>query len=206
MANKKTSRPSGKQTGKSQMMAVNKSQTPVWMRVIIIAVVISFSAGGIAIVASTLGSKGTTASSTDTITAQYQAQVKSAQDVLATDPEDPQAMANVGHAYYEWAVALYQDGQQQASIPVWDKAVGYYDQVLAITPDDDIVLGNKAFALYYASASGSATDRQLVPAALDAFIQNASDNTSLAQQVSDAQSMLAEVESSSAATETTPTP
>lgn len=181
-------------------MSVDKSNTPAWMRGVIIVVALSFVATGIAVVwaGASGGSSGTSpTASGDSITATYQPRVQAAQDVLATNPNDPDTIAEVGHAYFEWAVALYEGGQQPASIPVWRQAVSSYDQVLAIRPDDDIVLGNKAFALYYAQ------DFDLAQAALQAFIAAAADNVQLAAQVDNARSMLAELEAS-ATTTTTP--
>jgi tetratricopeptide (TPR) repeat protein len=181
-------------------MAVNKSETPGWMRIVIIAVVISFAVGGVAIVAAGISGGGGGTSNTgsgDSITAQYQPRVQSAKDVLATDPQNPDRIAEVGHAYFEWAVALYEAGQQPASVPVWRSAVDSYDQALAIRPDDDVVLGNKAFALYYAG------DREPAIPALRAFIDAASDNTRLSAQVENARGMLAELEAAPSAPATT---
>lgn len=180
-------------------MAVDKSNTPAWMRMVIIIVALTFAVGGIAIVwAGASGGGGGTAptGSGDSITATHQPRVQAAQDVLATNPNDPDTIAEVGHAYFEWAVALYEGGQQPASIPVWRQAVDYYDQALAIRPDDDVVLGNKAFALYYAG------DLDLAKPALQAFISAAADNSQLAAQVDNARSLLAEVEASATATTT----
>jgi len=65
-----------------------------------------------------------------------------------------------------------------------------------LDPDNDIALGNKAFALYYAQDESAAE-------ALRAFIDSAADNPDLAQQVENARGMLAEVEASG---DTTTTP
>lgn len=182
-------------------MAVNKSETPSWMRAVIILVVISFAAGGVAIVAAGIGGGGsqsaTPGATGDSITAQYQPRVDSAVAAATSSPDNPDVIAQVGHAYFEWAVALYESGQVPASIPIWKSAVSYYDQVLAIRPDDDVVLGNKAFALYYAQ------DAVLAPAALEAFIAAAADNPSLAAQVENARGMLTELATASATATTT---
>ncbi|MDZ4179531.1 MAG: hypothetical protein U1E29_09915 [Coriobacteriia bacterium] len=179
-------------------MAVNKSDTPAWMRVVIIAVVISFAAGGIAIVAAGIGggsTPSTPSASGDSITAQFQPRVDAAVAASKSSPENPDVIAQVGHAYFEWAVALYEGNQVSASIPIWKSAVSYYDQALAIRPDDDVVLGNKAFALYYAQ------DAELAPAALQTFIDSAGDNAQLAAQVENARGMLAEFQTAAPAPE-----
>ncbi|MRS12134.1 MAG: hypothetical protein EG823_03565 [Actinobacteria bacterium] len=184
-------------------MAVDKSNTPAWMRGVIIAIIISFVAmvAGVAYLGSAGGTRtptNGTDTSGDTITAQYQPRVDAAIAAAQSSPDNPAVVIEVGHAYFEWAVALYESGQQSASIPVWKSAVSYYDQVLAMDPSDDIALGNKAFALYYAQ------DAVLAPAALQAFIDGASDNANLAEQVENAKGMLAEIQSASVTTTTTP--
>lgn len=183
-------------------MAVNKSSTPAWMRVVIIIIAITFVGSGIAVVvAGITGGSGNTPSASgdatatvDAISQQYQARVNSAVAAASADPNNPDIVIEVGHAYFEWAVETYEGGQAQASIPIWKSAVSYYDKVLAIDPSNDIALGNKAFALYYAQ------DAQLAPAALEAFIAGASDNASLSQQVENARGMLAELESAGVST------
>lgn len=183
-------------------MAVNKSQTPMWMRVVIIIVALSFVGMLIPVVYAGFGggSGSGQAGDTDLFAAEYQPRVDSALAAVKTNPQNPDIVAQVGHAYYEWAAEIFQSGQQSASIPIWKSAVSYYDQALAIRPDDDIVLGNKAFALYYASdveATG----------ALQTFIDNAADNSTLAAQVDNARQMLASLQSQSIETSaTTPTP
>lgn len=182
-------------------MAVDKSNTPAWMRVVIIVVAISFVASGIAIVAAGIGggSSGTSSTATaDSITAQNKARVENAVAAADASPDNPEVVIQVGHAYFEWAVAVYESGQQAAALPLWTSAVSYYDKVLAMDPSHDIALGNKAFALYYAQ------DMELAPAALQAFIDGAADNTSLAQQLENARGMLAELESAPTTATTTP--
>ena len=100
------------------------------------------------------------------------------------DPSDPQLIARVGHAYYDWASDLYNSGQQPAAAPVFERAVGYYDRVLAITPTDPVVLGDRAFALHY---SGSDEAR----AALERFVEAAKNNPDLVAQVELAKELLA---------------
>jgi hypothetical protein len=197
MANKSVKKsPSGKRPAPKGPMSVNKSSTPAWMRMVIIVVAVSFIAGGIGISAIVLGGGGkstSTGATGDTITATYQPRVESAKAAMETSPENPDVVAQVGHAYFDWAVALYEGGQQSASVPIWKSAVSYYDQALALRPDDDIVLGNKAFALYYAGDP-------LAKSAIEAFIASAADNADLAQQVQQAQSYLTELESTPATT------
>lgn len=177
-------------------MAVNKSNTPAWMKSVIIVLVITFGAGGVAIAAAGAGlfggSSGSSAgASGSTINDQYKPRVDAAVAALSASPNNPDIIIQVGHAYFDWARAVYESGQPEASIPTWLAAVSYYDQTLALDPENDIALGNKAFALYYAS-DRSAAD------ALRAFIDGASDNTALAAQVENAGALLAELEAAAA--------
>ncbi|MHB1323578.1 MAG: tetratricopeptide repeat protein [Coriobacteriia bacterium] len=196
MANKSNKRSSVGKPGPKGPMSVNKSQTPAWMRVVVIVVALSFALGGVAIVVA--GVSGGTGSSTgvtgDSITATYKPRVEAAQAAMDASPDNPDVVAQVGHAYFEWAVALYEGRQVSASIPLWKSAVSFYDQVLAVRPDDDIILGNKAFALYYAG------DSVLAKPALEAFVAAAADNPRLASQVQNAQGYLTQLESAPATT------
>lgn len=190
-------------------MAVNKSNTPAWMKTVIIILVITFGAGGIAIAAAGSGllggssNSGTAGTSGATINDQYKPRVDAAVAALSASPNNPDIIVQVGHAYFDWARAVYESGQPEASIPTWLAAVSYYDQTLALDPENDIALGNKAFALYYASDSRAAD-------ALRAFIAAAADNTALAAQVENAGTLLTELEAASASpigsAPATPTP
>lgn len=182
-------------------MAVNKSATPMWMRVVIVIVALSFVGMLIPVVFAGFGGGGSgAADETELFESKYQPRVDSALAAVKTNPQNPDIVAQVGHAYYEWAAEIFQSGQQTAAIPIWKSAVSYYDQALALRPDDDIVLGNKAFALYYAADAEA-------PAALGAFIDSAAGNTTLAAQVENARQMLAQLQVQSIETSTTtPTP
>ncbi|MDY0340097.1 MAG: hypothetical protein RBS17_02630 [Coriobacteriia bacterium] len=178
-------------------MAVDKSNTPTWMKTVIIVLIITFGLGGVGIAAAGSGLFGSpstdpeaAAVSGGTINDQYQPRVDAAVAALSASPGNADIMIQVGHAYFEWAQAIYQSGQPTASIPTWLAAVSYYDQTLAIDPENDIALGNRAFALAYASDS-RATD------ALRAFIDGAADNEGLAVQVENARVLLADIEAAS---------
>lgn len=184
-------------------MAVNKSNTPPWMKAVIIMLVIAFGGLGIVVVAGgagMLGSPTTTGAGATTggsLNDQYKPRVDAAVAALAASPQNPDIIIQVGHAYFDWARGVYESGQPEASIPTWLAAVSYYDQTLALDPENDIAMGNKAFALYYAQDKGAV-------AALEAFIASAADNAELASQVENARGLLAELQAAASAPATTP--
>lgn len=177
MAKKKSSRQPVRPTGKSPMMAVNKSQTPSWMRAVIITVALSFVATSIAIVAGT---------------------VRSGNGGSSLSSNDPQQLASIGNGYFDQALPLYQAQKYDEALPLWQKAIAAYDKSLSLQADNDLVIGDRAFALAYSGDS-----RAL--AALQAFVDAASDNPSLTAQVDSAKSLLAQLQSLSSSTTTTPT-
>lgn len=183
-------------------MAINKKSAPLWTKIVIIVVAISFVAS-IALVGfsgfGTTAKPGGSATGGDAITNEFQPQIESALAASKADPTNEPLLANVGHVYYEWAVAEYESGAVDASRPHWLSAVAYYDQALAINPKDNVVIGNKSFALAYAGSPDA-------EAALKAFI--ATGDKTLAPQIANAQQLLTQIQSSattgSAAASSTP--
>lgn len=180
-------------------MSVDKSSTPSWMRAVIWVIVVTFVLGGVGIGVLSFGGSGSgtqngaTAGSADSINATYQPRVDTAITAAEANPTNPEIVVQVANAYYDWAVELYTAGQQQAAIPLWLSAVSYYDKVLALTPDNVNVMGDKAFALYYGNSDNAA-------AALQTFIDAAATRTDLAQQVESASGLLAELQASQTTT------
>ncbi|PKQ36780.1 MAG: hypothetical protein CVT59_11175 [Actinobacteria bacterium HGW-Actinobacteria-1] len=174
-------------------MAINKQSAPMWTKVVIVFVAVTFVAS-IALVgfsgfggSSNNNNANTTGAAGVGFAATYQPQVDAALTASKSDPTNEALLANVGHTYYEWAVAEYESGAQDASRPYWLSAVTYYDQALALNPKDNIVIGNKAFALTYAGSP----DAQ---AALEAFI--ATNDPTLTAQIENAKQLLSQITSS----------
>lgn len=184
-------------------MAINKKNSPLWVKAVIIVVAVSFVAtialaGFQGFGGSANAPKGNNGATPGTLTATYQPQVDSALAASKADPGNAVLLANVGHVYYEWAVAEYESGAVDISRPHWTSAVAYYDQALAITPGDAVVLGNKAFALTYAGSPDA-------KAALETFI--ATKAPALTDQINNAKQLLAEIVASESSTPSgTPAP
>src|SRR5512133_1915996 len=178
-------------------MAVNKSATPLWMRVVIILVAISFVGGLVVVGVAGSGKNGGAQNTGGTAdaTSQLQATLDAALAAAEAQPENPEIITALGHAYFDMAVSLYESQRQRESVPYWQNAVIQYDKVLANDPGNEILLGNKAFALHYAGSVDA-------PAALQAFVDAASDNATLAEQVETARGYLAGYSGSSTTTTT----
>lgn len=184
-------------------MALNKKQTPTWVKGVIIFVAVSFVIGFIPIVITGFG--GTSASNTGNtgdptsvtgIAANYQPRIDALNASLQANPENVSMMTDLGHAYYEYAADLSNNGQSAAAAPLWVTAISFYDRVLAKEPDNAVLLGNKAFASVYSNSAGA-------KAALEAFI--ATNEPSLAAQIEQAKTML-ETVNAAGSTATTGTP
>jgi hypothetical protein len=184
-------------------MALNKKQTPVWVKGVIIFVAVSFVIGFIPIVVAGIG--GTSGSnsgktsdpkSATSIAAKHQPTIDALNAALQADPENVGNLTQLGHTYYEYAAELSDAGLNDAAAPLWITAISLYDRVLAKEPANAIVLGNKAFASVYSNSTGA-------EAALEAFI--ATNEPSLTAQIENAKGMLESVKAAGSTT-TTGTP
>jgi len=116
----------------------------------------------------------------------HQPMVAAALEGMGDDSADPAATSAVGNAYFDWAAELEDAGYSSEATPLWLLAVEYYDRSLEVWPDSAPVLGDRAFALYWAE-SPLATD------ALEVFVAQAESVRHLALQVARAREMLSEV-------------
>lgn len=180
-------------------MAINKSSSPPWVKVIIILVAISFvaSVAGVAVVGANGGGGGSTGAKTGTgtdnasIAAKYQPTLDALNASLQADPENADLLTQVGHTYYEYAAELTNAGLGDVAAPLWATAISFYDRVLKTRPKDAVVLGNKAFAAYY-------SDSPIARDALTAFI--ATNDAALAEQIANAKQYLSDLGPASAVT------
>ncbi|MCL4079313.1 hypothetical protein MX659_06925 [Coriobacteriia bacterium Es71-Z0120] len=188
-------------------MAIDKTSSPTWVKVVIIAVALSFvaSVAGLAAIGSG-GASRSSSSSNDaaatqsSIAAKHQPAIDALLAAQKAKPEDIDIITQLGHAYYDYAAELTNAGLADAAQPLWAVAISYYDQVLAKRPDDAQVLGDRAFAAYYSGAPDAAES-------LKRFI--ATNDPNLAQQIDAAKQYLSQIGASVPATQssgTTSTP
>ncbi len=179
-------------------MAINKKSAPAWTKAVIIIVAVTFVASIALAGFQGFGSKapgGSNGAAGTGFAVTYQPQVDAALNASKSDPTNAALLANVGHTYYEWAVAEYESGAVDASRPYWLSAVTYYDQALKLNPSDNTVVGNKAFALTYAGSPDAKV-------ALETFI--ATNDAALQPQIANAKDLLAQVAASSPDTASAP--
>lgn len=158
------------------------ASTPVWVRAVIILICIAFVVTSVAFVAAGVGASPSRSASTSGAAA-YETAVEDALAALEADSADAGLLENVGDAYYNWAVAVYNEGDLETAIGYWGIAATYYTRSLEVAPDNPTALYAKATALYYAGDADAA-------AALLIFVEGSRDTTAYATQVTTAEAML----------------
>lgn len=112
----------------------------------------------------------TTVSSLD---ADYQVEVSALEKRLADDPKNLAALLNLGKHYMSWAYSVsYYGGSEEGATDhahdLFDKAIGYYDQYLALN-DSNAVKVDRALCQFYAG------DYDAAQAALEKLTKDAPD-------------------------------
>jgi tetratricopeptide (TPR) repeat protein len=153
-------------------MAIDKSRSPLWVKVIVILVAISFVlVVGVpflgTILSPTTSTTGTgtgttgSASTTDTLSAiskQFAPQTEAIDKQLATDPKNPELLKAQAEQYYSWAGAiLTATNSLTEARPMAALAVQYYDRAFAAKPGDSADLTDYAAALFYSGDLARAT-------------------------------------------------
>jgi len=185
-------------------MAVDKSRTPMWMKVVIWVVAASFVGGGVIVAGSGGGSSSSKSSSGESstatntassIAAQYKPAIDAADTGLKSTPENYDSLVTQGNNYYDWAAAVVNASiDPSVSNSLFISAADFYTRATETsTTAQAAVWGDRAFALYY----GGSADAK---AALEDFMKkDAKDTTG---QLATAKSMLTDLKTQ-ASTETT---
>jgi len=140
-------------------VAINKSNSPAWVKVTLIVLIVAFVMSFIVIAANPFGSPQaqTGAPATGTTSAadaQYQSQVAALTSQIQADPQNYQALVNLGNAYFDWAIAKQQESQAStatagADLPLWVAAKDAYSRAIAIKGDESPVRVDYAISAYY---------------------------------------------------------
>lgn len=146
-------------------MAINKSNTPLWMKATLILLAIVFVFGFISIGASPfMGTDTTTppaAGTGDTIAQQFQPTVAALTAAIQSDPESYTALVNLGNTYFDWAAQLQQASQTDsatigADLPIWVAAKDAYGRAVALKSDEPPVLVDYAITVFYTGETDKA--------------------------------------------------
>lgn len=156
-------------------MAIDKSRTPLWMKIVLIALAGTFviGMGGVGLVAllepssssTTATSNNTTqdASATlDAITSSFGPQTKTGEEALKKDPKNYALLVAQANAYHDWGGAVLQALQNdqakalESAVPMWLAAVQYYERALKVKAGDPNVETDLAIARFYSGDAGGA--------------------------------------------------
>lgn len=123
-------------------MAINKSNSPSWVKAVVIITALSFvaSVAGLAAIPLFSGGSATTGSQTPTST------------VPAPIPGNYGSLVQAAEATFDEASALQQKlngAPGGADIALWRQAADYYSQALAVQPGDPNVTTDYAIARFY---------------------------------------------------------
>ena len=134
-------------------MAINKEQSPLWVRIVVVVLVLGLVAGiGILTVGSVIqtwtGSSGAnyqnlTPEQAEAVISQidekYQAEVDAAQAKVDANSEDKDALTALATAYYNWAAELAQINDENAQGMVFSHLImslQAWQQVATLDPED----------------------------------------------------------------------
>lgn len=141
-------------------MALDKSNSSLWVKVVIGIVAASFVLSLIPSVFGSGGGGNTTQQPAATtggggiaeINQRYQPRVDAAEAVLKNDANNRDLLVNQGNAYFDWALEVRNASPDDPSVsePMWLAATKYYARALKIKGDDPAVLTDKAISHYYA--------------------------------------------------------
>ncbi len=149
-------------------MAIDKSNTPAWMKVVLWVVIIAFvmsfiGLGGTSIYTLFTGGQSkpanTTANASDALKQQYQPQVDAFTQLLQSEPTSYTVLVNLGNTYMDWAGGLEQTfaqaqqsqlttAQAELRFSLYTNAKDAYDKALKIKATEAPVLGDYAITLY----------------------------------------------------------
>jgi tetratricopeptide (TPR) repeat protein len=142
-------------------MALNKKQTSMTAKVIIVFVAIAFTMVPIMAVVGSLGSGQSTqttqgAGGTTQIAAKYKATIDANNQRLATDPKEYEILVSQANTYSDWAGEVQQAAQGSGEDrPIFFQAVDFYKKALAVKAGDPAVATDMAIAQFY---SGNTAD------------------------------------------------
>jgi len=150
-------------------VAINKSNSPAWVKVTLIVLIVAFVASFVVIAANPFGA-GTpantgeatgTAGAASAADTQYQGQVAALTTQLQSDPQNYATLVSLGNTYFDWAAAKQQEAQSAPSraggdLPLWIAAKDAYSRAIAIQGNESPVSVDYAIASFYSGDTTTA--------------------------------------------------
>ena len=157
-------------------MAINKSHSPAWVKIVVWVIIVAFvltgvGFGGSAILkglANATQSGGTTSTSTNNtastdtleiINTAFQPLATSLEASITADPENLALLTKAGSTYMDWAYQLYNStdtNAQAAFSSTMAAAIPYWERAQKLSPADRTIAGDLATALFYAGRTADA--------------------------------------------------
>lgn len=150
-------------------MAIDKSNTPTWMKAVLIALALIFVVGFCSMAASPLSlltqpaGTGTAADPVQAVNQKHQAQVDALSQALQSDPESYTILVALGNSYFDWAAAMQQASQTSTSAvgadqPLWIAAKDNYARAVKINDKVSPVRVDYSITLFYAGDTNKAIE------------------------------------------------
>ncbi len=140
-------------------MAIDKSNTPVWMKVVLIVLAVVLMFGFVTIGASPFlggGNQQTVApaGSLEAATQRFAPTVSGLTGMLQSDPESYTVLVSLGNTYFDWAleaqkVAQTTSANAGADLPLWISAKDAYGRAVAVKAGEPPVTVDYAITLFY---------------------------------------------------------
>lgn len=148
-------------------MALNKAQTSLGVKVILIFLIIAFVASFIPLVGGVFSGGNGTAnqpgqlSTRESIDQQFQPTVASLTAQLQSEPESYPVLVSLGNTYFDWAIQLQQASQTDSATigadqPLWVAAKDAYERALAVKQGEAPVTVDYAITLFYTGETNAA--------------------------------------------------
>jgi len=146
-------------------VAINKSNSPMWVKVTLIVLIVAFMASLVTIVANPFQSSstppGATPTGASTADSQYQPQVAGLTAQLQSDPASYTVLVSLGNTYFDWAMAKQKESSTSTSsagadAPLWISAKDAYARALAVNAKESSVRVDHSITVFYTGDTATA--------------------------------------------------
>lgn len=147
-------------------MALNKAQTSLGIKIVLIFLIIAFVASFIPFIGGAFdggGDQQPAQGALERIGQQFQPTVSSLTSLLASEPESYTVLVTLGNTYFDWANEIQKAAQTDATLigadqPYWVAAKDAYRRALAIKDDEPPVVVDYAITAHYTGETSKAIE------------------------------------------------